>query len=307
MLVSVIVPTYNRAELIFHTIDSINRQTYASIEIVVVDDGSTDNTAEVIESLSRTSTKHIVYYQKLNGGCASARNKGLELANGELIAFLDSDDTWEANAVESMVAALVESDADFVYSPAIEVFENGSEVVNYPVAADRPQALAIEHFKSTNIRNGAALFRKSVFETVGGLNESLKHNEDSDFVQRAAIHCRATYSPVPTVRIPHHPGQKSRNRVEIYRALIQSAERILEENSEFAATLGDTADQRLVELKTFLVESLILAGNYTEAGLHASAVQSNLGYPARLSLYLRSSLPLKIRTLICKIKERIAR
>jgi glycosyltransferase involved in cell wall biosynthesis len=143
MLVSVIIPTYNRADMIGRTIDSINRQTYASIEIVVVDDGSTDHTDEVIESLSANSKRHIVYYKKLNGGCASARNRGLELANGELIAFLDSDDTWKPNAVESMVAALEDSKADFVYSPAIEVFENGSELVNYPVAADRPQSLAV--------------------------------------------------------------------------------------------------------------------------------------------------------------------
>ncbi len=307
MLVSVIIPTYNRADLIGRTIESINRQTYTSIEIVVVDDGSTDNTAEVIESISRGSRRHIVYYKKLNGGCASARNKGLELANGELIAFLDSDDTWETNAVESLVAALVESEADFAYSPAIEVLENGTEVVNHPVAAGRPQALAVEHFQSTNVRNGAALFRKSVFDKVGVLDESLKHNEDSDFLQRAAIHCKSAYSPVPTVRIPRHPGQKSRNRVEIYRALIQSAEKILNENPEFASSLGDGAAARMAELKTNLVESLIMAGDFTEAGICASGLAAGVSVPVRTALYIRSSLPLKIRTLLRKIKERISR
>jgi glycosyltransferase involved in cell wall biosynthesis len=307
MLVSVIIPTYNRADMIGLTIDSINRQTYASIEIVVVDDGSTDHTGEVIQSLSEKSERHIVYYKKLNGGCASARNRGLELANGELIAFLDSDDTWEPDALESMVTVLQESGADFVYSPAVEVFENGAEAVNRPVAAERPQALAVEHFQSTNVRNGAVIYRRSVFDKIGGLDESLKHNEDSDLVQRAAIQCRAAYSPSPTVRIPRHAGQKSRNRVEIYRALIQSSEKILEQNPDFATLVGERASLRMTELHINLVEALLAAGSYTEAGLHASEIKSNLTIPIRLSLYLRSSLPLRIAALLQKIKEKISR
>jgi len=307
MLVSVIIPTYNRADRIVHTIESIHRQTYPNIEIVVVDDGSTDNTEEVVKSLSHGDRKHIVYYKKLNGGCASARNRGLELANGDGIAFLDSDDTWEENAVESMVHRLEESGADFVYSPAIEVFENGRERVNPPVAAGRPNKLAVEHFQSTNVRNGAVLFRRSVFDKIGGLDESLKHNEDSDLLQRAAIHCKAAYSPAPTVRVPRHPGQKSRNRVEIYRALIQSAEKILEQNPDFAAALGRRASTRMEELKINLIESLVLAGNFTEAGMHASEAGTALSLPLRAALYLRSGFPLKLRTLFRKFKERLSR
>ncbi|MFH1755747.1 MAG: glycosyltransferase family A protein [Candidatus Latescibacterota bacterium] len=307
MRVSVIIPTFNRADMIGRTIDSVIRQSYDDIEIIVVDDGSTDDTAEVIDAISRRSPKQILYYKKENGGCASARNKGVVIASGELITFLDSDDLWEPNAVETMVSALVECKADFVYSPAIERFENGREVVNHPVAAGRPGVLAEEHFKSSNVRNGASLFRREVFAEVGMLDESLHHNEDSDFLQRAAIHCKAAYSPAPTVIIPRHAGQKSRNRVAIYKALLKSTRKILAENPQFAESLGDAAAERLIELQVNLAEALVAAGKFGEARAAARDAKSHVSLPLRLSLYGNTRAPLRIRQLYRKFKERLLR
>jgi glycosyltransferase involved in cell wall biosynthesis len=90
-LVSVIVPCYNRADIVGETIDSLLRQTYADLEIIAVDDGSTDDTRQVIASYT---DERVRYFYKPNGGLSAARNYGLAMARGEFIAFLDSDDLW---------------------------------------------------------------------------------------------------------------------------------------------------------------------------------------------------------------------
>jgi hypothetical protein len=90
-LVSVIIPCYNRAYIVRQTIDSVLAQTYANFEAVVIDDGSTDNTREVVTGYT---DRRIRFFHKTNGGLSSARNAGLDVARGEFVAFLDSDDAW---------------------------------------------------------------------------------------------------------------------------------------------------------------------------------------------------------------------
>jgi len=303
MVVSVIVPTFNRSNLINRAIKSIMNQTYPHIEIIIVDDGSTDNTLEVIEALIQHSVSPIRYHKKSNGGCASARNRGLELATGELIAFLDSDDLWLPMAVETMVSELTASGADFVYSPVIEAYKDSSEVVNYPVAAGQPEVLAIEHFKVTNVRNGSLLFRKGVFSAIGRFDESLKYNEDSDFIQRVAIHCKAAYSPVPSVKVFHHRGKKSKNRVEIYKALLKSVKKVLSENPEFASSLGKIAGNRISEIKSHLTRALIMNGNFTEAINVAMTIKKPLGIDMQLALLFKTTVPLNIKSLFSRAKK----
>src|SRR5947207_15233453 len=88
-LVSVIIPSYNRANILGETLDSVLAQSYTEFEAIVVDDGSTDRTPDVV---AEYTDPRVRYFYKPNGGLSSARNFGLQLANGEFIAFLDSDD-----------------------------------------------------------------------------------------------------------------------------------------------------------------------------------------------------------------------
>lgn len=110
-LVTVIIPTYNRAEKVVNAIESVNRQTYKSIQLIVVDDGSVDHTAELLRH-----REDLLYVYQGNEGQASARSTGLLHAKGDLVASLDSDDYWEPLFLEKCVAALLRTNSDFVFA-----------------------------------------------------------------------------------------------------------------------------------------------------------------------------------------------
>lgn len=110
-LVSIIIPTYNRAALLVEAVESALRQTWSSTEIIVVDDGSTDNTAECMAKFSE-----VKYLYQKNQGQASARNTGLRHAQGSYICSLDSDDLWEPDFLTECVSAIKKLGADFVFA-----------------------------------------------------------------------------------------------------------------------------------------------------------------------------------------------
>ena len=97
---SIVIPLYNKEEYIVTTIDSVLSQNYSNFEVIIVDDGSTDNSAQLIKNYS---DERVNYYYQNNAGVSSARNKGIELANFDLIAFLDGDDLWEKEYLKSIV------------------------------------------------------------------------------------------------------------------------------------------------------------------------------------------------------------
>ena len=110
-LVTIIIPTYNRATKLPDAINSALMQTYQNIQVIVIDDGSIDNTAEVVKTFPQ-----VEYYYKKNGGQASARNLGLLNAKGEIVASLDSDDMWYPTFLENCVAKLEAEQLDFVFA-----------------------------------------------------------------------------------------------------------------------------------------------------------------------------------------------
>lgn len=291
-LVSVVLPTYDRPDMLMRALGSLMVQTYRPLEIVVVDDGSKqDIRAAINEPLTSSLEPTVRYVRKENDGVASARNVGRREARGELIAFLDDDDEWLPTAAETLAACLQASGADFAYSPVIELETGSAEWVNLPVAAERPDDLAEEHFMLTNVRSGSTMFRRRVFETVGGYREDLRHNEDSDFVQRAAVACRACYSPQPTAKIHNHPGSKSRNRVAIQRALLASSTSVLKNNPAFEARLGSRASARLAQIRGQLCMELMGAGDFVQARQVAREGETEMGRIDRLCLLAGASWP----------------
>ncbi len=110
-LVSVIIPTYNRAHLIKRSAMSVLNQTYGNLELIIIDDGSTDNTEEVVKSID---DERVIYIKQSNKGACAARNNGIDHAKGEFIAFQDSDDIWHKDKLEKQLGTLKNTGADLV-------------------------------------------------------------------------------------------------------------------------------------------------------------------------------------------------
>ena len=126
--VSVIVPIYNVEEYIDKCIESIINQTYENLEIILIDDGSTDKCPEICDAYA-IKDKRIKVIHKENGGLSSARNSGLDICSGDYIAFVDGDDWIEPNTYEQMLKVLISKNVDIVYYAVKKVYSNGKEEI----------------------------------------------------------------------------------------------------------------------------------------------------------------------------------
>lgn len=195
MTVSVIIPTYNRKNIVENAIRSVFDQTYKGYEIIVVDDGSTDGTREYLESLDLP----IRIISKQNGGVASARNAGIKIAQGKYVAFLDSDDLWLPDKLKIQVEYLEShSDIRLVYTD--EYIEVNGEVVpktrfqRADVGDEVKNNFLLSGFvQRTPIHTSAVMVRKSVLDEVGYFNETLRIHEDSELWNRISVKYKFGY------------------------------------------------------------------------------------------------------------------
>ncbi len=128
-LVSIITPCYNGSKYICETIDSVLNQTYSEWEMIIIDDGSKDNSADIVrEYEAKDSRIHLV--QQENAGSAAARNNGIRQAEGQYIALLDADDIWEPEFLESQIAFMTEKDAVCVYCSYTCINDKGENILN---------------------------------------------------------------------------------------------------------------------------------------------------------------------------------
>jgi len=125
-LISVIVPVYNVEKYLENCIDSILNQTYKNLEIILVDDGSTDKSSEICDNYSQQHSNIITIHKK-NGGLSDARNKGIDAANGKYISFIDSDDTIDALFFETLYSLIKRYDCDMSLVFFKRVYEDGTD------------------------------------------------------------------------------------------------------------------------------------------------------------------------------------
>lgn len=186
--VSVVMCTYNRAWIIDRAIESIMGQSYQDFEIIIIDDGSTDNTSNHLKQLYSDERIHIVTSQ-VNRGVAVSRNIGLKKAKGELIAYLDSDNLWYPNYLEMMLPAFDTREVVFAYSGQNTLLVGGTrkqpkilglKTRNYPY---NPCAL----MQANYIDIGCVVHRKSLMKQVGYFDEKLETFEDWDLFARIAL------------------------------------------------------------------------------------------------------------------------
>lgn len=190
-LVSVIIPTYNRAGLIGETIENVLQQTYTNIELIVVDDGSTDDTQSVLSSYG----DRIRWIAQENAGPAAARNRGIAIAKGEIIAFQDSDDAWHPTKITRQVSLLQRGGDSVICCLCNTTVELADRVVrSFELAPVNPSIEEGIWLNATEVLatrcilfNQAAAIRRDVLIRIGGFDESFRLMEDVELALRLSL------------------------------------------------------------------------------------------------------------------------
>jgi len=206
-LVSVVIPTYNRAALLSQTLDSVSRQTFRDYEVIVIDDGSTDQTTRLI----RGRPESIRYVWQKQQGAGAARNRALEQAEGHLVAFLDSDDIWLPEFLSEVTGALLAApQAALAYSNFRTVDAHGRLLRGHR----KPQYgghVTVPLFASIFIHTSCVIARRDVILESGGFNEHLPANEDYDLWLRLSLKHPFVSLPKSLCLRRSHNGSLSRN------------------------------------------------------------------------------------------------
>jgi hypothetical protein len=204
-LVSIVIPAYNRADLLPQAIESALNQTYRNIEVIVVDDGSTDETSDVCQKYGAK----VRCIRKENGGTASALNVGVKNMRGEWFKWLSSDDYLQPEAVELLLRKAHEAKAKIVYSSYTLVDERG-RVIGFHPEHERGFLSFAAELVQQHVGNGSSvLIHHSVFEKVGLFDEHLKAGEDYDFWLRACLIHRIRFCCLHAFMVNYrvHPKQ----------------------------------------------------------------------------------------------------
>lgn len=210
---SVIIPVYNKEKFIENTIKSVLQQRFSDFELILVNDGSNDN-SEV--QIKKFSDNRITYYTKENGGASTARNFGLEKAKANYITFLDADDYWYPDFLQEMASCIEEFPNHKIFSAAIEVESekvifpsqysirksSEREIVNYFLAS----------MKTTIICTSCAVFDKSVFEKVGDFDPEIKSGQDTDMWIRMGLEFPVVFSWKILARYVYDSNSLSRKK-----------------------------------------------------------------------------------------------
>src|SRR5262245_59564990 len=203
--VTVIIPTFNRARYLAEAIGSVLGQTFADYELIVVDDGSTDETSAVLAGFGDSRLRVL---RQENRGISAAMNIGLQAARGEYVARLDSDDVWFADLLERETAVLdSRPDVGVVYAKAQVMSENGAPREHYvglPLRYPDDALLSLAWVDATC--NITVLARRSCFDSVGPYDETFRTHEDWDMWLRMARNHRFVFLNLTQARFREHDG-----------------------------------------------------------------------------------------------------
>lgn len=196
-LVSIILPCYNSEKTILQTLESIENQTYPNIEIIIVNDGSSDNTEDIVKKFMSMSKKKIHYIMQSNAGVSAARNKGIHSANGEYIVFLDSDDFYHYDAIRTLVYICVNENVDTVFG----CYTRDTQIINQNkirlnessyISLNRDELLKKYLYRKEKIGFWTFLYKSEILKKFNILfSENVSYGEDVEFCWKYIMHCKA--------------------------------------------------------------------------------------------------------------------
>jgi glycosyltransferase involved in cell wall biosynthesis len=206
-MISVVMPVYNGQKFLKQSIDSILNQTYENFELIIVNDGSTDNSEKIINSYSDPRIK---YYKKENNGVASARTYAIKYAKGDFIVYQDDDDISIPNRFARLLKKFDNQEIGFVHSDMLLIDEN-----NYPVGYWQSQqidnSMLLRHFLiiGTPFNNASIMIRKNIISSYQ-YNNSLKIGEDTDIVSQISLNNKSTHIAEPLLLYRRHANNSSK-------------------------------------------------------------------------------------------------
>lgn len=294
--VSVVIPAYNAARFIKHAIDSALSQSLTPSEIIVVDDGSTDDTGSIVNKYDGK----VKYIYQANAGAGAARNQGVREARGEWVAFLDSDDFWDENHLELLlkhVQGLPE--AVLAYSGKRWVDREGHEILGvdkqttFPSGWSFSEMFAGNHISTTSV----VVVKRSSFNEVGGFDERLRISQDYDLWLRIAAVAPICGVPAYTLNYRRHDSNLTLQTVRLYKedilALMEAVELILRKMVDSRNNL-DSIDIQTKMQQTFTsaIVGMFHIGEYREVrSLGLSAIRLRYVTIPFLVLWLLSWFP----------------
>lgn len=244
-LLSVIIPTYNRAHVLDRAINSVLSQSYSEFELLLIDDGSTDNTQDLLYSFTKKDKRIRTFYVD-NSGVSRARNIGINNSNGKLIAFLDSDDEWFPNKIKRQVDLYLSNKFVLCHSNEIWI-RNGVRVNQMKKHEKSGGDLFLKSLQLCCISPSASILDKTIFDEVGLFDESFDVCEDYELWLRITAKHQVSFIDEPLIiKYGGHTDQLS-NRSwgnDVYR--VMALEKII--NSGFIS--GEKMAQAVAMLKT---------------------------------------------------------
>ncbi len=279
--VSVIIPTYNRASLISQAIDSVLAQTFKDYEIIVIDDGSTDNTQEIRKKFDgRINT-----ICQANQGIAQTRNQGIRQAQGSYIAFLDSDDFWTPEKLQEQVKVLDQNPrVGIVYGRMPIINEKGETIGMKPAGVSGKNLKELLELWG-DIPTSTVLARKACFDQAGLFDTQLESMEDIDMWIRIAEHYDLYEIEHKVLAYYRRHGQQiTQNMVKVYEGLVKIFTKI---QANYPQAPPKLMLRRITENQYLLAKAFYDQGSYPNAFQHAW--KAILRYPLLGSYFFKKS------------------
>ena len=250
-LVSIITPVYNGEQYLLAAIESGLAQTYQNFELLIVNDGSIDNSADIIKPFLKDS--RVIYIEQKNAGVAAARNTAIKQARGKYVGFLDQDDLWRNNKLEVQVAALEQDESVALVHSRQDYIDLQGNKIDYEWITGASGYCFEDMFKKNRIAVLTVLIRKTIIEEIGLFNEQLSVTDDYEMWLRVTLKHPIKYIDEPLAFYRFHDNNVSKNSFKMTVLELKTINTILSEYPE-ALNIADkkTVKARLYELQSQL-------------------------------------------------------
>ena len=277
--ISIIIPVYNSEKFIEKCISSVREQTYKRLDIIIVDDGSTDNTYNICDKIKKKDSR-IKLIRQENQGVSVARNTGLSVADGDYIGFVDSDDFIDSNMYELLVKSAEEHNADIVECGYAKILENGTIIKKSEFNNEKTignQNILFNYYKKHNTTNYNCnkLFKKELFCELRYPNYKFSEDYYINVMTSLESNIKVTISQIGYFYLQHSGGATKQGFTEKRLDILKSALGIIEnlENYNMPSIMALAVEYLLLQTRAIIIK---LSNNYLSQDIKVDSVRSKL-------------------------------